>query len=1091
MKSSAGQFRFPALGIFIIYLFSFVNLLAQYPQFEWAKGAGGIGRDSANDIAVDKNGNCVIIGHFENSIEFGSNALTSKGDKDVFIAKYDPFGNIIWANQISGDVADYGTGIACDSENSVIVTGDYQSMVRFGSVPLVANGYRDVFIAKYDSSGNLLWAKTAGGPSWDAGHDIIIDSFDNIYITGFFSGRAYFDSVAIKAYGDAKLFMFIAAYDRSGKIRWVKYADGSDNSQGTGIAKDYSGNIYVTGAFSDSMFIENRKLVSTGIKDIFIVKYDSIGNLLWAKQSGGEGYDWAWKVAADKEGNCLITGQFADTAFFDDIALTSAGGYDIFIAKYNPDGQIIWAKSAGGLYNDQGRNIITDTFGNFYVTGEFIRDGTFDGKPLTGEGSIFIVKYDVLDNILWAKRGGGSYSWGLDIHESAQCCFIAGLFWSNTATFNGDTLHNAGESDIFVARLLEQPPPQLAVTPGRLDFGTDNDSLSVEIKNMGAGALAWEIIENPHQPWIAAIEPGSGINDTIVTVSVNRHQLVNSVDSTMLVISSNGGNQIVSLHIARPADNVPLHWQFTAATGNNATVILPTNANPDIEGMPLADGDYVGVFNSSGLCCGYSCWQGQNLAITVWGDDDQTPQIDGLIIGERLHYRVYQPDEQKEWNCVQVYYENNIAGQYSPDAIMILSQFSAMVGFNISGALQYYSNHSPIARTTMLLDGYQTITDSVGLFSFTAVPGGNFALTSSKHGDRGSSISAYDASLILRYVVGMASLTPFQMIAADVSGNGSISALDASYVLRCVVGLIDQFPVVDDWTFVPTNFAIDSSNWNTAPDSIAYTPLKSDHINQNFYGIIYGDVSGNWTPPGQRLAYKRDTLSGTATIKWGELENLPGDRFTMPVMVDLSGEFLAAEFTVLFNSQIVQFKAIDFCEAIKDFQKEYLLQPGKLTVAVAGGHLINSIDELARLEFQTLAGKNSSPITIELSEIRLDEAMRAGNGIARQIFINAAPPATFALQQNFPNPFNVGTTINYQLAQPAVVTLTVYDLSGQQVRRLIHATRSAGHHAEPWDGRDESGRLVASGIYFYRIEVRTDGPPGRFVVDSKKMILMK
>ena len=91
-------------------------------------------------------------------------------------------------------------------------------------------------------------------------------------------------------------------------------------------------------------------------------------------------------------------------------------------------------------------------------------------------------------------------------------------------------------------------------------------------------------------------------------------------------------------------------------------------------------------------------------------------------------------------------------------------------------------------------------------------------------------------------------------------------------MLRWVVGIIDQFPVGAAWTFIPTIFPFDDSNWNTAPDSINYMPLNSDQIDQNFYGMICGDASGNWTPPGHRLTYKRDRFSGTTTVKWGELK---------------------------------------------------------------------------------------------------------------------------------------------------------------------------------------------------------------------------
>jgi hypothetical protein len=1088
MKITAKQIYFPVSLILAILLFSSWNLFAQYPQFDWAKGAGWYNYDSAHDVAIDKNGNCVIVGKFQSRVTFSDYSFDTNGGYDIFVVKYDPYGKVIWANQIYGPSTDWGYGIKIDADNNIIITRYFTDYAKLGSFNLVSNGYVDILIAKYDSAGNLLWAKTAGGWSIDYGQDLTIDKFNNIYVTGFFRNRALFDSVNIAT--PAMTYQtFVAKYKATGELIWVKHAVGSNENFGSGITGDDTGNIYVTGAFSDTVTFENITLVSSGDKDVFIVKYDSSGNLLRANQCGGSEYDWGWSVATDGAGNCLVTGQFCGTALFGNITLTSAGGNDIFIAKYDPSGNIIMAKRAGGSSDDQGRDMITDAAGNYYITGEIGMDGTFDGTSLPGNGTIFIVKYDASDNLLWAKRAGSNVNLcpGIALDEPSKSCYIAGYYFNN-AVFDSVTLISAGLSDIFVAKLLEQPLPALSAIPDQLDFGRDKDSLTIEIKNMGADTLTWDVIENPHKPWITAIEPGSGINDTIVTVSVNRNQLDNQVDSTTLVINSNGGNQTVSVRIARPADNVPVHWQFVAETGNNATVVLPTGANPNIEGTLLANGDYVGLFNSQGLCCGYSRWEEQNMSITAWGDDDQTPQIDGFIAGELIRYRVYQPNEQKEWMYVEVSYENNIDGQYSANAIMILNQFSAMSSFNISGATRYYYNDNPIVTTGITLDGHQTVTDSAGLFSFTMVPGGNYTLIPSKDGALGSSISAFDASMILRYVVGTTSLTSYQKIAADVSGNGSISALDASYVLRYLVGLITEFPIGDDWTFVPTIFPIDDSNWNTAPESINYMPLNSDQMDQNFYGMIYGDVSGNWTSAGQRLAYKRDTFSRTATVKWGELINLPMDQFTIPILLDLTGEFIAMELTVLFDPQILQLKAIDFSEPVKDFQKEYLLKQGQLIIAMAGDHPISSIDELARLKFQTLPGKNASKTIIELSEIKLNEAMKNINCVNRQISINAALPSTFALHQNCPNPFNPLTTIKYQLSQSAAVTLTVFDLQGQEVRRLVNGSKSAGYYSVSWDGRDSTGKLVATGMYLNRLEVHA---ADRSIVEVKKMMLMR
>jgi len=138
------------------------------------------------------------------------------------------------------------------------------------------------------------------------------------------------------------------------------------------------------------------------------------------------------------------------------------------------------------------------------------------------------------------------------------------------------------------------------------------------------------------------------------------------------VADVNDGLYILDISEVLPL--LPDHWNFTANTGNNATVVLPASANPNIDGATLANDDYVGVFTSTGLCCGLSQWQGQNVAITVWGDDDQTSEIDGFQPGESISYRVYRLNEEKEWTSAAVDYSQG-NGVYSANAFMVLSQF--------------------------------------------------------------------------------------------------------------------------------------------------------------------------------------------------------------------------------------------------------------------------------------------------------------------------------------------------------------------------------------------------------------------------------
>lgn len=414
--------------------------------------------------------------------------------------------------------------------------------------------------------------------------------------------------------------------------------------------------------------------------------------------------------------------------------------------------------------------------------------------------------------------------------------------------------------------------------------------------------------------------------------------------------------------------------------------------------------------------------------------------------------------------------------------------FSIASGFNISGGIHYYNNNHPIVNTILTIDGQQTQTITDGTFSITQIPGGNYTLKPTKDGELGTCISAFDASMILRYVVGSLLLNPYQMSAADVSGNGAVSAYDASYILRYVVGSIIEFPVADDWTFIPEDFLIDDTNWHTAPDSINYLPLNFDRIDQNFYGIIYGDISGNWTPAGQLLTEILKSFSGSANVQWGELENFSTEQFDIPILIDLKGELISIEFCVCFDPHILEFKAVEFSNMMENFNAEYHLEPGQLKVALAGAQSITSITELARIKFKITEQKYLSESIIELKEVRLNEGMITANIFNPQFSFSHTLPTTLALHQNYPNPFNPNTTIQFEIPftgkQMVKVELRIYNLQGELIRTLINEEKSPGIYQAHWDGLNETGGQVAAGIYLCRIHVAE-------LSAVRKMILVK
>lgn len=452
----------------------FVSIFSANAQ-DWVFGkqAGGTLNDYGQSITVDGSGNSYIAGYFEGTASFGSVSLTSSGEKDIFVAKYDPSGNVLWVKKAGGTSIDEAKGIAVDASGNVYVTGSFVTSATFGTTSLSSSGWADIFIAKYDASGNEVWAKKAGGVFADEGYAIALDGSGNIYITGSFSMTATFGSTSITV---AELVnttdVFIAKYDASGNIVYAKRAGGGvygDIAYGIGV--DAFSNVYITGKYYWSATFGSTILVTGGTydSDVFVAKYDVSGNSVWAKRAGRtttlqSSYDQGNAIAVDAAGNAFVTGNFLGTAYFgtDSIVSTTAPFEDIFIAKYDSAGKVLWVRKAGGGSTDYGYGITIDGLGNAYTTGSFVGEATFDSISISCDNQdAFIAKYDALGNILYVKKSKGvglSSATGRSIALTGSgSVYITGEFGFNpyptSTVFGSDSLTSAGQLDVFVAKI--------------------------------------------------------------------------------------------------------------------------------------------------------------------------------------------------------------------------------------------------------------------------------------------------------------------------------------------------------------------------------------------------------------------------------------------------------------------------------------------------------------------------------------------------------------------------------------------------------------------------------------------------------------
>ncbi len=394
------------------------------PISGWARtwGETEVGASQSYGVATDDSGNVYVTGLFYGTVDFnpvGGDPHTSNGQDDFFLSKYDSSGNFEWAQTLGTTGSEACYGVAVDGSGNVYVTG------RFNDP---SNWNYDVFLSKFDSSGNFDWVRTWGGSSYDQGRGVAADDSGNVYVTGNFWGTVDFnpdggDPHTSNGMGD----VFLSKFDSLGNFGWAwTWGKGYDD-YGYGVAADGSGNVYVTGYFRSTVDFDpdpgsEDPHTTNGNNDVFLSKFDSSGNFDWARTWGGLGSDMGYGVATDGSGNVYTTGYIRSTVDFDPDGgdpHTSNGYYDVFLSKFDPSGNFDWARTWGGSNYDYGWGVATDGFSDVYVTGRFWYTVDFDpngGDPHTSNGKtdVFISKFDSSGNFEWA------WTWGKSKYDSGR-----------------------------------------------------------------------------------------------------------------------------------------------------------------------------------------------------------------------------------------------------------------------------------------------------------------------------------------------------------------------------------------------------------------------------------------------------------------------------------------------------------------------------------------------------------------------------------------------------------------------------------------------------------------------------------------------
>ncbi|MBI4930778.1 MAG: SBBP repeat-containing protein [Bacteroidetes bacterium] len=444
--------------IFFFALF-FLSIFSFSQEWEWTKVAGGPAVDKITGIATDLTGNIFVTGYFDSIIAFDSTRLVSAGGTDVFIAKYDADGVLLWAKQVGGQNDDYANAISTDITGNCYITGFFfiqGATTTMGSTTITQAGDADIFVSKFNPSGNLLWVRNGGGKTEDGGFGIATDVSGNSYVCGYFSGTALFGNTKITSVGYSDVF--VSKYDAAGNLVWIRTGGGAYQDEAYAISTDVAGNCYLTGYFTGNATFGGTALASAGYfdTDIFLIKYNPSGIMLWAKRAGGTANDIGYGIDVANNGQIFVGGVFYGTKSFGGNMLTRVSGSNGFLAKFESSGKLAWTRGTNGTGLNEYRKVSTDAAGNCYVAAAISQDVLFGSINITSAGGkdACIVKYDQKGSLMWVLQGGGTEDdEGMTISsDQAGNCYVGGEFNTN-GEFGRLKFSGWGLQDIFISRI--------------------------------------------------------------------------------------------------------------------------------------------------------------------------------------------------------------------------------------------------------------------------------------------------------------------------------------------------------------------------------------------------------------------------------------------------------------------------------------------------------------------------------------------------------------------------------------------------------------------------------------------------------------
>lgn len=435
---------------------------------------GGAGKDVGRDVMVDSSGDLISVGTFGGTADFdpGQNSTNlSGGTFSSYIAKLNRGGNLVWAKHLSGHNRVSIHTADVDDVGNIYATGEFAGDVDFDPGPGTMNLSAvagAAFVATWDTTGRPRWVRQFGRWGDVYGEAIATDTQGNVYSSGFFSATVDFDpgpsTLSLTPTDGGGRDAYLTKLDALGNLAWVRQIGGGSTDEGKALAI-HENHIYIAGEFHSVLRGSFAALTSHGGSDAFVGKFDQDGHFVWAKHIGSVVNDSAASLTVDRNGSLFLCGSFQGLADLDpgvgSLEFASFGHEDAYVAKLDPQGTLLWARTFGGTGTDVCEDTAVDGSSNVVVTGSFTNTSDFSFGAGTarlsswGSSDVFIAKLTSSGHLSWVRQFGGLFedrAFAVVI-DSSDVAFVTGSVWSSPSyTLAGVDIaaKTSGNLDAFV-----------------------------------------------------------------------------------------------------------------------------------------------------------------------------------------------------------------------------------------------------------------------------------------------------------------------------------------------------------------------------------------------------------------------------------------------------------------------------------------------------------------------------------------------------------------------------------------------------------------------------------------------------------------